>query len=185
MSWFKRIFGSDKPAHTQVAAAASAEAPSESDIDSMSGDADADPVTPYRLLTPESSQRLGPWASAFPAYEEIVGYSLLGHFFMRNPNTSDYMVLHPFKGAAKSYGPHDSVEDFEREVLNEPGFSSYVLRDEHVAAIHQRLGAPGEDQIYIPEPYPFLGGTEEPETYALGDVWVFMDIVAQMRGLEA
>ncbi|PSK26501.1 T6SS immunity protein Tdi1 domain-containing protein, partial [Nocardia seriolae] len=38
----------------------------------------------------------------------------------------------------------------------------------------------GPDQVYIPTPYPFLGGTKAPETYEIGDVWVFLDIVAQM-----
>jgi hypothetical protein len=138
----------------------------------------------YRLIPPRASDAIGRWAKGFPDYPEIVGYSLLGHFFLRDPATHDYIVLHPFQWAAKSYGSHASVEAFERDVLQEPGFAQFVLRSEHVAAIRRRLGAPGDDAIYIPEPYPFLGGSEAPETYAMGDVWVFMDIVAQMGGLE-
>lgn len=141
-------------------------------------------IDAYRVIAPRSSQAIGPWAKAFPDYPEIVGYSYLGHFFLRDPGSNDYIVLHPFKWAARSYGSHASVEDFERDVLKEPGFSLYVLRSDHVAEIHRRLGDPAEDEIYIPEPYPFLGGTEAPETYATGNVWVFMDIVAQMGGLE-
>ena len=37
-------------------------------------------------------------------------------------------------------------------------------------------------QVYIAKPYPFLGGSEAPETYGQGDVWVFLDIVAQAHG---
>jgi hypothetical protein len=147
-----------------------------------------DPTPPdvvlYRLIPPRASDAIGRWAKGFPDYPEIVGYSLLGHCFLRDPATDDYIVLHPFQWAAKSYGSHASVEAFERDVLQEPGFAQFVLRAEHVAAIHRRLAVPGDDAIYIPEPYPFLGGSEAPETYAIGNVWVFMDIVAQMGGLE-
>jgi hypothetical protein len=168
MHWLKKLLGS-KPA------------------ESATGPVD-DP-TPldlvlYRLIPPRASDAIGRWAKGFPDYPEIVGYSLLGHFFLRDPATQDYIVLHPFQWAAKSYGSHASVEAFERDVLQEPGFALYVLCADHVAAIRRRLGAPGDEAIYIPEPYPFLGGSEAPETYAMGDVWVFMDIVAQMGGLE-
>lgn len=182
MNWLKKLLGGRQTAAPSKAPASSGAVPQ---AEGPAGAEDSVSGRPYRLLTPRAAEPLGAWARAFPAYEEIVGYSLLGHFFMRNPQANDYMVLHPFKGAAKSYGQHLSVEDVERDVLNEPGFASYVLRAEHVDAIRQLLGAPGADEIYIPQPYPFLGGTEEPDTYSTGNVWVFMDIVAQMRGLEA
>jgi hypothetical protein len=38
------------------------------------------------------------------------------------------------------------------------------------------------DLVDIATPYPFVGGTEAPETYDIGDVWVFLDIVAQFQG---
>jgi len=69
------------------------------------------------------------------------------------------------------------------DVLDEPGFQDYVLRPDHVAKLRKRLGALKPDEIYIPEPYPFLGGSEEPATYSRGNVWVFLDIVAQMLGV--
>jgi hypothetical protein len=173
LNWLKAILASRKPVEPTTTA--------------VSGQLDSrepSPVDAYRLTPPRSSQAIGRWAKAFPDYPEIVGYSYLGYFFLRDPESNDYIVLHPFKWAAKSYGSHASVEDFEREVLKEPGFSQFVLRSDHVAAIHRRLGDPGEDEIYIPEPYPFLGGTEAPDTYIRGNVWIFMDIVAQMGGLE-
>jgi len=141
------------------------------------------PPSLYCLIDPRSSEVLGPWAGSFPAYKEVVGYSSLGHFFMRDPETQEYIVLHPFKGAAKSYGEHETIDDFENAILKEAGFQEYVLRSEHVRAVARRLGALSKEEIYIPEPYPFLGGSDAPETYDKGNVWVFSHIVAQMGGL--
>ncbi len=204
MNWLKHLLGR-KPTTDPTASATSRDpvaAPGHADAENADAEnADAEnageenageevddrlhsPVDSYRLIPPRSSQAIGPWAKAFPDYPEIVGYSYLGHCFLRDPESDDYIVLHPFKWAAKSYGSHASVEAFERDVLKEPGFSLFVLRSDHVAAIHRRLGDPAEDEIYIPEPYPFLGGTEAPESYAKGNVWVFMAIVAQMGGIE-
>jgi len=92
-------------------------------------------------------------------------------------------VLHPFKGAAKSYGKHATIADFEQQVLREPGFESYVLRPAHIQVLAKRLGPLKDEEIYIPTPYPFLGGSDAPETYDKGNLWVFTHIVAQMGGL--
>jgi hypothetical protein len=137
----------------------------------------------YHLISPQSSEALGPWAPHFARFSEVVGYSSLGHFFLRDPSSNEYIVLHPFKRAAKSYGVHNSVGDFEAAVLKDAGFAEYVLRPAHVEAIAKRLGDLAPDEIYIPAPYPFLGGSEAPESYEKGDAWVFASIVGQMHGL--
>ena len=137
----------------------------------------------YYLIEPRSAEVLGPWADCFPNYKEVVGYSSLGHFFMRDPDSKEYIVLHPFKGSAKSYGTYKSVGAFEDAVLTEPGFQEIVLRPKHVSAVAKRLGPLSDEQIYIPQPYPFAGGSDAPETYDKGNVWIFSHIVAQMGGL--
>jgi len=138
----------------------------------------------YHLISPQPSEVLGPWAPHFAKFSEVVGYSCLGQFFLRDPSSNEYIVLHPFKRAAKSYGAHNSVGDFEATVLKDAGFAEYVLRPAHVEAIAKRLGGLAPDEIYIPTPYPFLGGREAPETYAKGDALVFASIVGQMHGLS-
>lgn len=135
---------------------------------------------PYTLLAPVASEKLGCWADHYDGFGEIVGYSHLGHFFLRTGEGGEYLVLHPLMQAAKSYGDFPSVETFEAQVLQEPGFMEHVLRPSHVASIRKRLGGLGKDEIYIPTPYPFLGGSGEPESYEKGDMWVFMDIVSQL-----
>lgn len=69
----------------------------------------------YQLIQPRSAQVLGPaWARSFPEHSEVVGYSSLGHVFMRKPASREYLVLHPLKGAAKSYGSYRSLAALER-----------------------------------------------------------------------
>jgi len=138
---------------------------------------------PYALIEPKSVDNLGCWAPALAPMDQVFGYSALGHVFLRNTHSNEYFVLHPFKRASKGYGVFASIDAFKRDVLDEPGFQDYVLRPDHVAKLRKRLGALKPDEIYIPEPYPFLGGSAEPATYSRGNVWVFLDIVAQMLGV--
>jgi hypothetical protein len=137
----------------------------------------------YVLIPPKPMSELECWDKQFKKFDTIVGYSNLGHFFMHASKRNEYAVLHPFKKAAKSYGVFASTAAFEKDLLKDPGFAEYVLRPEHVALVKKRVGALKSGEIYIPAPYPFLGGSEKPETYSKGDVWVFMNIVAQMHGL--
>lgn len=140
---------------------------------------------PFRLIQPlvlaESMPR---WAGQFPQFEAVVGYSELGHVFLAESG-GEFAVLHPFTASAKSYGRFPSIEEFADTVLRDPDFAGYVLLPEHVAEVGALLGPLGDNQVYIPQPYPFLGGSMEPSTYAIGDVWTFLDLVAQMQGIES
>lgn len=138
----------------------------------------------YVLTKPQATaSQLPCWAQHYPKFDTIVGYSVLGHFFLRSKADNEYIVLHPFKRAAKSYGVFASPAEFEEKILKEPGFQEYVLRPDHVSEVRKHVGALKRDQVYIPKPYPFVGGTDAPSSYDKGDVWVFMDIVGQMQGL--
>jgi hypothetical protein len=139
---------------------------------------------PYFLISPVPTQTaISCWAPHFPKFGTIVGYSVLGHFFLRNDVDNEYIVLHPFKKAAKSYGTFPDTKSFETSVLKDDGFADYVLRPKHVKEVERIVGTIKQGQVYIPRPYPFTGGSDRPETYSKGDVWVFMDIVGQMHGL--
>ncbi|WP_410877135.1 hypothetical protein [Nocardia sp. A7] len=56
-----------------------------------------------------------------------------------------------------------------------------ILLSDHAAEIRGILGPLASGQVYIATTYPFLGGTEEPDTYEIGYIWAFLDIVAQLR----
>lgn len=137
----------------------------------------------YVLTSPTPSEELGCWADRFAKYDTIVGYSVLGHFFLRSSADNEYAVLHPFRKSAKAYGVFPNAFAFEKAVLRNAGFVEQVLRPEHVAAVRELVGPIKKNEVFIPKPYPFVGGSDKPETYGKGDVWVFMDIVAQMQGI--
>ena len=138
----------------------------------------------YRLIPiPRPVGDLGCWEAHLASFTHVVGYSGLGHFFLHDAATGDFAVLHPFKQSWKNYGPFETVAAFQATILDDEGFAEYVLRPRHQDTIRQRLGALREDQVYIPEPYPFLGGDETPESYSIGDVWTFAELVGLCHGL--
>ncbi|WP_394210194.1 T6SS immunity protein Tdi1 domain-containing protein [Enterovibrio calviensis] len=134
----------------------------------------------YKIIEPVSSDAIGHWIKDYPLYERIVGYSNLGHIFLFNPSQSDYAVFYPFKAAAKSYGTFNSTSEFEQEILQEEGFKHFVLNADHVREISELIGTLNEDEVYIPRPYPFLGGNENVESYEKGNVWTMLTLVSQL-----
>ncbi|MFH5877743.1 T6SS immunity protein Tdi1 domain-containing protein [Arthrobacter sp. NA-172] len=126
-------------------------------------------------------EELGGWSPIQEAFTHVFGFSGLGHLFLLNAGTSEYAVHHPLVNAYKSYGSFDSCDSFERSILMDSVSESLVLRLDLQQEIATRLGPLQRDQVYIPTPYPFLGGDEnDPTSYNKGDVWVFLSIVHQM-----
>ena len=134
----------------------------------------------YRIIEPVSSDAIGDWIIDFPSYEQIIGYSSLGHVFLFSPSESNYAVYYPFRAAAKNYGTFNSISEFEKEVLQEEGFSLYVLNNTSVKEISELIGTLNEHEVYIPSPYPFLGGDESLNSYEKGNVWIMLDVVNQL-----
>ncbi len=137
----------------------------------------------YTLIRPRPAKTAAPrWAAQFRDFNQVVGYSALGHLFMHSTKTGSYAVIYPYLAKGKNYGPFKNIEAFEQQILKESYFDAVILLREHVAKIRLLKGPLGPEQVYIARPYPFLGGSEAPETYDNGDVWVFLDIVAQAQG---
>ncbi|MBF6327387.1 DUF1851 domain-containing protein [Nocardia transvalensis] len=130
-----------------------------------------------------TAEAIPSWAPHFAHFDSVVGYSSLGHAFLANLQSGDYAVLYPYRAGATGYGPFVSPWEFADQVLTEPRFADFVLRPDHVSEICDRIGPLAIGQVYVATPYPFLGGTEEPHTYQHGDLWVFLDLVAQAHGL--
>ena len=127
---------------------------------------------------------LGCWVSQLPAFTHVVGYSGLGHFFLFDQRKNEYAVFYPFLKAYKGYGAFTSLDEFESEILKDCDFSECVLKPRHQALIKNHVGPLCAEEVFIPEPYPFLGGTEEPETYSKGNVWVFAELVGMSHGFD-
>ncbi|WP_157574472.1 T6SS immunity protein Tdi1 domain-containing protein [Nocardia jejuensis] len=140
---------------------------------------------PFRLIGPFRFDLVMPaWAEHFPQFDTLVGYSDLGHAFLMSTRTGEYAILDPYSAGTKRYGPFTEITAFIDRVLFDPAVVTYVLQPHHVSEIERRLGPLGEDEVFIATPYPFLGGSESPDAYDKGGVWVFYDLVAQAHGLE-
>jgi hypothetical protein len=139
-------------------------------------------LAPSYLFLPEPApvERIGPWEGVAEKFSGVLGWTVFGHVLLIAPDRSEYGLLHPLRGAFRSYGVHASVADFERDVLQEWTFRTFTLRPGHQRAVQQLLGPPGPEQVYVPRPYPMLGGDESPGSYHLGDVWLFLDLVARL-----
>ena len=116
-------------------------------------------------------------------YDEIVGFSNFGLFFFRDSKASEYGILHPFIPSIKDYGRFDTQSDFHSTVLTDPYFVGCYLRPDDLAALSSSVGELGDEDIYIPQPYPHMGGSNKLETYDKGNVLVFAEIVAQTHGM--
>lgn len=135
---------------------------------------------PFRLIGDLRMDRVMPaWAEQYPPYDTVVGYSDLGHAFLMSSRTGEYGIFDPYSPGVKDYGVFTEVTDFVSQVLFDPSVVTYVLQPGHVAEIRRRLGPLADGEVYIATPYPFLGGSETPDAYQKGGVWVFFDLVAQ------
>lgn len=145
------------------------------------------PVTSvsFRLIPSQRFDRVMPaWAEHYPQFDTVVGYSDLGHAFLMSTRTGEYGLLDPYSPGVKTYGPFTEVGEFVTEVLFDPSVITYVLQPDQVTKIRRLVGPLADNEVYIATPYPFLGGSESPESYQRGGVWSFFDLVAQAQDFD-
>ena len=131
---------------------------------------------------PEPASVLGCWESVVRGFRSVVGHTAWGDFFLRNPDTGQFAVLYAFDPELVPLS-FVELELFVSGYLAAPQVQDHLIRPERLAAVEARLGPLKPSEVFIPEPYPFLGGGCEPESYAKGSVWTFIDLVGQMQGV--
>ncbi len=132
--------------------------------------------------SPKPLDDFGGWGGNVGNFDQVVGYSFLGHMFVTMSISPEYAVLHPFRESYKQYGQFSDVAEFRHNILDDAGFAEYVLRPLHVERLAAILGPLAKDQVYIPLPYPHLGGDESLESYTTGKFREFMILVAASHG---
>ena len=136
-----------------------------------------------KLIAPENVERLGCWEGQTNQYNEVFGYSVMGHFFLRSSESNEYSVLYPYDQAVKQYGKFKSIDEFNSSVLEDKDFIKYVIKPKHVEEVIKFAGQLNNEEVYFPCPYPMIGGSCEPNTYSKGNVWVFIELVGMTHGL--
>ncbi len=121
------------------------------------------------------------WDEYVGEFDEVLGYTALGDFILRNSRTSDYLVFYPQKPGnnAKDYGPFESLTEFRRSILDDQSFVDYCLRPDDVSELTDRVGPLGESEVFFPVPFPCLGGSGKLSTFNKGNVWVYIDLLGQ------
>jgi hypothetical protein len=131
---------------------------------------------------PQPTTQLGCWDDIVSGFRSIVGYTAWGDFILRSPVTGQFAILYAFEPELVPLSFYDD-EAFKNEYLTAPQIQDHLIRPARLAAVEARLGPLAEGEVFIPEPYPFIGGLCEPESYAKGGVWTFIDLVGQLQGV--
>lgn len=138
----------------------------------------------YTILpVPRPVSDAWPWDSVLGSHFRIVGYTALGDVLLSHVTTGEFGILLTYSGKVHGSGYHD-LAGFTSDFLGHPRVIQEILRPELVAAVQALVGPRGPEEVYIPVPYPLIGGSGEPHTYSKGQVWVFLSLVAQTLGMD-
>ena len=130
------------------------------------------------LIEPKDKEWLDLWASVTGDFDLIKGYSDLGDVFVINSKTNEIGVLLTMENSFHPMG-FINWDKFEKEVLQNTKFQEDVLHKSFMSKVKDHCGELDKDQVYIATPYPFLGGSGDPDSYKKGDVWVYLAISSQ------
>lgn len=138
----------------------------------------------FQLLDPmRSVGELGCWAEVAGGFSQVAGYTAFGNFFLVDPDTQQFAVLYtiaPELVPTQFFGD----ESFRTGFLTDSGIIAHLGRPDDLAVLETRLGKLGADEVFVPCPYPFLGGkTRDLDSYQKVNVWTFVDLVGQMQGV--
>src|SRR5262249_13826888 len=101
---------------------------------------------------------LGCWAKHMGRFSQVAGHTSFGDVFLLDPDSGQYAVLCPFTGERFPTNCHDR-ETFLNGFLADPGIIERFARPADVTVLRERVGPLGNEEVYIPCPYPFLGGS--------------------------
>ena len=132
---------------------------------------------------------LGCWEKHLLHFKKIVGYSATGSIFLMSPESREHLVFYPSMPSnnAKNYGVFESLDDFRKDILEEPSFPEYCLypiKPNDLDVLEANLGPLEAEQIYYPKLDPALGGSLELDQFDKGNIWIRTEILGLNRGIE-
>ena len=134
------------------------------------------------LQKPSSVEDLGCWSTVTNEFTEVLGYTNFGNFFLKNPNSGQLAILYTIEPEVVPTNFTD-INELIGALTNDKDIESELIRSSDTAILSKRLGNLLEEEVFFPEPYPFLGGSGELESYSKGNVWVYADLVGQSQGV--
>ena len=139
----------------------------------------------YTLLkNPENCEKLGCWHSVVGDFNIVFGFTFFGDFFLQNAESGQIAILYTI---APELIPtkFNTVASFVDELLSDTEVETELVRPQDIEKLIKLIGPLKESEVYIPVPYPFLGGDNSLESYAKGSAWVYADLVGQAQGVGA
>lgn len=139
----------------------------------------------YNILSPYLNvhEVMPRWATIAKDFDELVGYTYLGDVFLRNSQTGQFSVLFTTGPELVTLDIH-SLSEFEKTFLSHPEAVRTILQKEKLELIKDRLGELAEGEIYIPVPFPFMGGDRSVASYKKGSFFTFLELIGGLQGLE-
>lgn len=132
----------------------------------------------------ESCKKLGCWESVVGEFNMVFGFTFFGDFFLQNSETGQIAILYTIEPEVVPTN-FNTVSSFVDELLSNKEVEPELVRPQDIEQLIKLVGDLEEEQIFIPEPYPFLGGDLSLESYAKGNAWVYADLVGQAQGVGA
>ena len=118
------------------------------------------------------------WSGLAGTYQSVFGFTRFGDLFLTDPTTGYVAYLFTERPELAELD-FDTIADFEKKFLPEPGTRQHLLRENDFSTICRRIGTPQGEEVFFPVPYRVIGGSGAPETYEKGNLWVYLDIYAQ------
>ncbi len=108
------------------------------------------------------------------------GGTFFGDLFLQDPQNNDIAILYTLNPELFSTR-FNSIQTFEKEVLSNPEYAEELIQPEKAEALMERLGPLKDAEVYIAQPYQFLGGDGSVDSYTTGNVWVYLDLIGQLQ----
>jgi len=120
------------------------------------------------------------WVGVSKGFDLAVGYTFFGDLLLKSEKNNQYALLYnmPPELVDLDYFQEDK---FVNEFLAHETVKKDFLQVDKVNEIDNLIGGLKVGEVYIPEPYPFMGGDCSVESYSKGDVFVFMDLIGQLQ----
>ena len=120
------------------------------------------------------------WTPVVDRFTRIWGYNSFGDLFLQDPQSNDIAILYTLNPELFPTR-YNSIQTFEKEVLSNPEYAEELIQPEKTAALVDKLGPLKDAEVYIAQPYQFLGGDGSLDSYTTGNVWVYLDLIGQLQ----
>ena len=135
----------------------------------------------YSLFAPRSLAESAPrWATKLAgSYPLVFGFSRFAHLFVCSSLGNKFAIvvtdqpeLIPLNMSTR--------EAFISQFLRSAEARSSFFREADYLLLTCTIGSADEEECFYPVPYPAIGGSGKLDTYRRGNVWVHLDLYAQI-----